>query len=288
MLTGSDYTEGVETVGPVTALEILAEFPGENLLPLVQLRDWAARMRGEMGAEFGLPVGNKTREKLLKLKLPVSFPSETVAAAYLQPAVDQSEETFSWAVPNLVAARDFAREKFGWDRLKIDRLLTPVVKALEARQGQSSRQTTIDKFFTSYRVKLPDKGLVSTSKRVEEAIRKVKGLKTPEKTAPKKPIETKKETKKKDTKSKVSSDNNVEKAEVSLIAQSCGVVIAASKDDLVLQRLDREAKAKDAKEKATEIFRKSRKVKAAKIQKKFKRPKRVELAGHGLSESDSD
>ena len=35
LLTGSDYTEGVETVGPVTALEILAEFPGENLQPLL-------------------------------------------------------------------------------------------------------------------------------------------------------------------------------------------------------------------------------------------------------------
>ena len=34
LLTGSDYTEGVETVGPVTAMEILAEFPGEGLTPL--------------------------------------------------------------------------------------------------------------------------------------------------------------------------------------------------------------------------------------------------------------
>ena len=118
LLTGSDYTEGVETVGPVTALEILAEFPGEKLEPLLQFRDWSGRTRGELGAGLGMPVGNKTREKLLKLRLPPSFPSEAVVAAYLQPAVDLSEERFSWAVPNLVAARDFAREKFGWDRLK--------------------------------------------------------------------------------------------------------------------------------------------------------------------------
>ena len=31
LLCGSDYTSGIQGVGPVTALEIMAEFPGENL-----------------------------------------------------------------------------------------------------------------------------------------------------------------------------------------------------------------------------------------------------------------
>jgi 5'-3' exonuclease len=44
MLTGSDYTDGVEGVGPVTALEILAEFPGDGLEPLVQLKAWWNRV----------------------------------------------------------------------------------------------------------------------------------------------------------------------------------------------------------------------------------------------------
>ena len=31
LLCGSDYTEGIQGVGPVRALEIMAEFPGDGL-----------------------------------------------------------------------------------------------------------------------------------------------------------------------------------------------------------------------------------------------------------------
>ncbi len=44
MLTGSDYTDGVEGVGPVTALEILAEFPGDGIEPLVEFKEWWSRI----------------------------------------------------------------------------------------------------------------------------------------------------------------------------------------------------------------------------------------------------
>ena len=283
-------------MGAVTAMEVLAEFPGDGLGPLEDFKVWSSRV----APEIGMPVGNKTREKLRKLKLPPSFPSQAVVTAYLKPSVDESSESFTWAVPNLVAVRDFARERFGWDRSKIDRLLSPVVRALDSKRD--SRQATLETFFTSSRVKLPDKGLVSTSKRVEEAIRKVRGIKSPEK--PK--LDTKIKAKanpavksKKTTSATVgkSDSKNIAKpaakigkeVEVSLIAKSCGIVIASSKDDVILQKLEREKKAKEAKEKATEIFKKSQKAKQNKIQKKFKRPKRLELKeGHGLSESDSD
>lgn len=37
-LLGSDYTEGVAGVGYVTGMEVLNEFPGPGLEPLVQFR----------------------------------------------------------------------------------------------------------------------------------------------------------------------------------------------------------------------------------------------------------
>ena len=69
-----------------------------------------------------------------------------------------------------VGVRDFAMDRFGWDKSQVDKLLKPVIRALEERGG--SRQARLEKYFKSHRVKLPDKGLISTSKRVEEAIRR--------------------------------------------------------------------------------------------------------------------
>ena len=40
LLTGSDYTEGIQGVGPVCALEILSEFPSQGYESLVQFREW--------------------------------------------------------------------------------------------------------------------------------------------------------------------------------------------------------------------------------------------------------
>ena len=66
LLTGSDYTEGVETVGPVTALEIMAEFPNtEGLNGLERFRDWLHRVQSKKNA----PPENKIRQKIRNLKI---------------------------------------------------------------------------------------------------------------------------------------------------------------------------------------------------------------------------
>ena len=200
--------------------------------------------------------------------------------------MDSSEERFSWAVPNLVGVRDFAMDKFGWDKSQVDKLLKPVIRALQEKGA--TRQARLEKYFSSSRVRLPDKGLVSTSRRVEKALRKVRGIKSPEK-----PIKPPKKTRAKKESNMASIPTTTAAAqeddpEVSLIARSCGVVVAPSKDDLILQKRERERIAKENKEKAADIFKKSQKARQLKLQKKFKRPKRVELEKHVLSESDSD
>ena len=302
MLTGSDYTMGIQDVGPVTALEVLAEFPGENLTPLNDFKTWWSRVKGE-----GLPVavGNKTREKLKRLHLPPSFPSEAVADAYLRPTVDECKEKFSWAVPNLVAARDFARERLGFDSKQVDQLLTPVIRSLTQRKSSQAR---IDSYFSSWRTMLPEGGRLAGSKRVEEALRKVRGeemeessSKTVVKAAKKKQGDGKQSSKvgkrvkrpieiEDDPRKKVSlgKETTVEKKEASLIGKSCGFVISPSSADVILQREEREREAKEAKAKAIAVFKKSQEAKQQKLKKKFKRPARLVKPDHGLSESDSD
>ena len=172
MMTGSDYTDGIESVGPVTALEILAEFPGQGMEPLRIFKSWWS----EASTNLRMPPGTKLKEKLRKLTLPESFPSERISQAYMNPEVDNSTEKFSWAIPNFVAVRDFASEKFGWSKGKIDEVIKPVIKKLSVKISQDR----IDNHFIASRISLPEKGKLQSSKRVKEAIDRVLG-KSPEK-----------------------------------------------------------------------------------------------------------
>ncbi|KAK4310651.1 hypothetical protein Pmani_017797 [Petrolisthes manimaculis] len=164
MLTGSDYTEGVESVGGVAALEVLAEFPGEGVECLKNLRKWWNVAHRSVTPMYS----SKVRQKMSQVKLSESFPNEQVYDAYLNPEVDESKEKFTWAVPNVEALRQFTGEKFGWSRAKTDEILGPVMKRL----GLKTSQMRIDSFFTN--IKLVKEGTV-TSKRVQDAIAKVKG-----------------------------------------------------------------------------------------------------------------
>ncbi|XP_076586385.1 DNA excision repair protein ERCC-5 homolog [Chaetodon auriga] len=141
-LLGSDYTEGVPGVGYVTGMEILNEFPGPGLEPLIQFSKWwsEAQEKQRLVAD---PRDTKVKKKLRDLKLHPGFPSPAVAQAYLQPAVDQSDSSFSWGRPQLDMIKEFCLNRFGWNSRRTEETLQPVIKQLNTQQTQ----LRIDSFF---------------------------------------------------------------------------------------------------------------------------------------------
>lgn len=131
MMTGCDYSTGVTGVGPVLAMEILAEFENEDKFEsLKKLKDWWAtkREKGDLKGE------NRIRRQLFRLELEDSFPSRFVYDAFLSPQVDESKEAFSWLTPQLDQLRRLAIQRFNWNLKKVDEILLPVIKKLGERQ----------------------------------------------------------------------------------------------------------------------------------------------------------
>lgn len=164
LLTGSDYTEGIEGIGAVSGMEILSEFPGQGVDILKNFkRWWTSHTKGVSVTRM-----SKIRGKLGKVFLPESFPNEAIYNAYIDPTIDDSREQFCWSVPNVDALREFSAEKLGWSKSKTDEILMPVIK----RMNLGSSQTKIDSFFNNIRLVKEPK---TTSKRLREAIAKSKG-----------------------------------------------------------------------------------------------------------------
>ncbi|KAM9366796.1 DNA excision repair protein ERCC-5 homolog [Symphorus nematophorus] len=149
-LLGSDYTEGVPGVGYVTGMEILNEFPGPGLEPLIQFSQWWSEAQ-ENKRLTANPRDTKVKKKLRSLKLHPGFPSPVVAQAYLEPAVDQSDSSFSWGRPQLDVIKEyplffpftFCLSRFGWSSRRTEETLQPVIKQLNTQQTQ----LRIDSFF---------------------------------------------------------------------------------------------------------------------------------------------
>ncbi|XP_013208933.1 DNA repair protein complementing XP-G cells [Microtus ochrogaster] len=141
-LLGSDYTEGIPTVGCVTAMEILNEFPGRGLDPLLKFSEWWHEAQNSKKVAAN-PHDTKVKKKLRKLQLTPGFPNPAVADAYLKPVVDDSRGSFLWGKPDVDKIREFCQRYFGWNRTKTDESLFPVLKQLNVQQTQ----LRIDSFF---------------------------------------------------------------------------------------------------------------------------------------------
>lgn len=143
-LLGSDYTEGLTGVGPVTALEILSEFPS-----LKDFRDWYSAVQMNQipkSEDAANPFRKKFRRNATKLFLPSNFPDPRVEAAYLQPEVDSDPSAFQWGVPDLSALRSFLMATIGWSSDRTDEVLVPVIRDMNSRQKEGT-QSNITAFF---------------------------------------------------------------------------------------------------------------------------------------------
>ncbi|RPB01699.1 hypothetical protein L873DRAFT_1827033 [Choiromyces venosus 120613-1] len=146
-LLGSDYTEGVPAVGPVTAMELLAEFASEN--GLVEFKDWWTGVQTGVkkpADDEGSVFRKKFRKNATKLFLPTNFPDTRVDEAYLHPEVDRDPSKFEWGMPDLDGLRRFLMATVGWSQERTDEVLVPVIKDMNNKLVEGT-QSTITQFF---------------------------------------------------------------------------------------------------------------------------------------------
>ncbi|KAI9712134.1 MAG: hypothetical protein M1812_006972 [Candelaria pacifica] len=146
-LLGSDYTEGLPSVGPVTALEILSEFNSER--GLQDFKDWWEKVQmGEKPPEDSKSsFRKKFRRNATKIFLDPGFPDPRVDDAYLEPEVDSDPSPFAWGVPDLDALRSFLMATIGWSQERTDEVLVPVIKDMNRRENEGT-QANITNFFS--------------------------------------------------------------------------------------------------------------------------------------------
>lgn len=167
MLVGSDYTEGVYGIGAVHAIEIISEFDGKGLEPLIKFKEW----RDNYSKSKDRKPGNKSRERLLRFSLPDHFPSRVVYDGYMKPCLDTSDEQFSWSFPRVDELREYAKSQLGYTDKILDEKLTPVINKLK----ENKVQPRIDSFFLK-REGLHDSERFN-SKRVNKALSKISSQK---------------------------------------------------------------------------------------------------------------
>lgn len=147
-LLGSDYTEGLPGVGPVTAVEILSEFPGKS--GLQNFREWWQEVQLQTRpkeADASSTFRKKFRKsQATKLFLPPGFPSPAVYDAYIHPEVDDSNEPFKWGVPDVEGLRQFLMATIGWSKERTDEVLVPVIRDMNQREREGT-QANITRFF---------------------------------------------------------------------------------------------------------------------------------------------
>ncbi|CAL8071735.1 unnamed protein product [Calicophoron daubneyi] len=210
LLCGSDYTPGIQNVGPVTAVEILSEFGqsgdpaeseslswlegveatdnlvGDIINPLKHFQEWwkSTSMKQEPcpNKDCKTPNASPVRRKWLKLTPPAGFPDPRVVEAYLNPQVTTDLKPFVWEAPNVESLVSYAAARFGWRRETTEPMLRAVLKRQHERTlGSARTDTLITNYFSKQAASLsqPDKPdeVTLPSKRVRKAASRLRSRK---------------------------------------------------------------------------------------------------------------
>nr|CDS27689.2 DNA repair protein complementing XP G cells [Hymenolepis microstoma] len=111
MLCGSDYTNGIDKVGPIKAVEIVAFFcrsynyPNSTeldavLQPLLEFREFCLRGTDSRWKNIKVPDGNMLFNRNQFNLLLLDFPNEMVVKGYLSPKVEEPNG-FQWDTPQM-------------------------------------------------------------------------------------------------------------------------------------------------------------------------------------------
>ncbi|CAH8430373.1 unnamed protein product [Schistosoma turkestanicum] len=198
LLCGSDYTRGIDQVGPVTALEIISEFdeadddslnceinnwlngidePSEKLInyilkPLKQFTHWWETTRSQNSPQsmkiLRLIESNPIRRRWINLKPYPGFPDSRIARAYLYPNVKIDLPSFKWESPSVPLLVKHVNTILGWNTEKTEALLASVLKHRQHMElgnpgGILSSKSLITNYFQIENQKFYQKSEVGSS-----------------------------------------------------------------------------------------------------------------------------
>ncbi|KAJ7903465.1 PIN domain-like protein [Mycena olivaceomarginata] len=168
-LLGSDYVDGLPGVGPVVAMELLDEFPGED--GLHKFKDWWTKVQSGKDK----PEDNKSKfrkrfaskKKFKDLYLAPEWPNPTVRDAYYHPTVDSSDEPFKWGLPDLDALREFLYAELSWSPVKVEEFVTACHSEIRKRgqNGALNKQGDLNGYFD-----ITGSGTHTASKRLQQVV----------------------------------------------------------------------------------------------------------------------
>ena len=170
LLLGSDYTEGIKGIGPVLAMEILAEFGNlQNFKRWFDEHTQVQQNKTIKPTSLEKNLLNKVRNG--KLFLPDNFPDQVVREAYKHPEVDRDDSEFKWGIPSLDQIRSFLMYNVGWSQNKVDEVMIPLIRDMNKKRAEGT-QSTIGEFFPQEYISY--KKEVNLGKRMKIAATKLK------------------------------------------------------------------------------------------------------------------